>query len=81
MHDREGGLDENSILSSFSRREHFGRLEQGGCGGGQARWEAHGTEANRVVALGLQRKGGNVTDDIKGCKRKHLRRLICGRKC
>lgn len=81
MHFRAGELDENSILSSFSRREHLGGLEQGGWGAGEARWEVRGTEANRVVALGLWRKGGNMADDIKGCKRKHLRQLISGRKC
>lgn len=63
---RARGLDKNGLLSSFPRRENFGRLEQGGCGGGEARGEVHGTVGNRVVALGLQRKGGKVFFGIKG---------------
>lgn len=80
MHFRAGVLDENNILSSLPRKEHLGGLKQEGCGGGEARWEVCGTESNSVVVPGLQRKGGNVADNIKGCKRKHLRRLISVRK-
>lgn len=84
MHFRAGGLDENNIFQGqqyLSRKEHLGGLKQEGRGGGEARWEVCGTEANSLVVLGLQRKGSNVVDNIKGCKRKHLRWLISGRKC
>lgn len=33
----------------------------------------------RAAALGLEMKGGNMADDIKGHKRKHLRLLISRR--
>lgn len=33
------------------------------------------------AGIGLQRKGGNMVDNIKGCKRNHLRWLISVRKC
>lgn len=71
-----GGLDKKGLLSSFPRRKHFGRLKQGGCGGGEARWEVHGTVGNRVLALGLQGKRGNTFFGIKGNQGAILQVLI-----
>lgn len=51
------GLDESSILSSFTRREHLGGPEQGGCGSREARWEACGTEANKGGSIGSGDEG------------------------
>lgn len=44
-----GALEQSSILSSFTRREHLGEPVQRGCQ--EAWWEAGGTKTN---------KGGNT---------------------
>lgn len=55
MGGRGVGLDESSILSSFTRREHFRELDQGGCP--EAQWEAGGTEASKGGSIEIVEEG------------------------
>ena len=39
-----------------------------------------GQKPASMAALGLEREGGNMADNIKGHERKHLRLLISGKR-
>ena len=70
------GLDENS----FTR----GSIQEGGSREAvkveRPDGRAVGQRKTNTAALGLQRKGDNGADDMKGCIRKHFRLLVSGRK-